>query len=51
MCGFIGYIGKKKCKTVVLEGLSKLEYRGYDSAGFACIGEHNKHINYVKRVN
>ena len=35
MCGIIGYIGKKNALSAVIEGLSKLEYRGYDSAGVA----------------
>lgn len=35
MCGIIGYIGNKNAVTVVLEGLKRLEYRGYDSAGIA----------------
>lgn len=35
MCGIIGYVGKKNAVTVVLEGLKRLEYRGYDSAGIA----------------
>jgi glucosamine--fructose-6-phosphate aminotransferase (isomerizing) len=35
MCGIIGYIGKKNAVSVVLEGLKRLEYRGYDSAGIA----------------
>lgn len=35
MCGIIGYVGQKNCLPVLLEGLSKLEYRGYDSAGVA----------------
>lgn len=35
MCGIIGYVGKKNSVSVVLEGLRRLEYRGYDSAGIA----------------
>jgi glucosamine--fructose-6-phosphate aminotransferase (isomerizing) len=35
MCGIIGYVGKKDAVSVVLEGLKRLEYRGYDSAGIA----------------
>ncbi|MBA4544122.1 glutamine--fructose-6-phosphate transaminase (isomerizing) [Thermoactinomyces daqus] len=35
MCGIVGYIGAKQAQNILLEGLSKLEYRGYDSAGLA----------------
>jgi glucosamine--fructose-6-phosphate aminotransferase (isomerizing) len=35
MCGIVGYIGERNCADVLLEGLSSLEYRGYDSAGIA----------------
>jgi glucosamine--fructose-6-phosphate aminotransferase (isomerizing) len=41
MCGIVGYVGKKEVVPVILEGLRRLEYRGYDSAGIAvgCEGE------------
>nr|MCR5054651.1 glutamine--fructose-6-phosphate transaminase (isomerizing) [Lachnospiraceae bacterium] len=35
MCGIVGFVGKKKAAPILLDGLSKLEYRGYDSAGIA----------------
>ncbi len=35
MCGIVGYIGKKEASSILIEGLQKLEYRGYDSAGLA----------------
>jgi glutamine---fructose-6-phosphate transaminase (isomerizing) len=38
MCGIVGYVGKKPVVSVILEGLRKLEYRGYDSAGIAVAG-------------
>ncbi len=37
MCGIVGYVGPKEKKEILLEGLSELEYRGYDSAGIAVI--------------
>src|SRR5881296_3698448 len=37
MCGIVGYIGRKRVSTVLLDGLRRLEYRGYDSAGIAVI--------------
>ena len=37
MCGIVGYIGEKDATTIILDGLKKLEYRGYDSAGIAVI--------------
>ena len=38
MCGIIGYIGKKQALPVIFEGLTRMEYRGYDSAGVAVLG-------------
>ena len=35
MCGIIGYVGEKQAAPILLDGLSRLEYRGYDSAGIA----------------
>ena len=35
MCGIVGYVGKRNAQDVLLDGLEKLEYRGYDSAGVA----------------
>lgn len=48
MCSVVGYIGKSHCKDFILEGLSRLEYRGYDSAGFACLSPENNRLLYVK---
>ena len=35
MCGIVGYVGSQQAAPILLDGLSKLEYRGYDSAGLA----------------
>ena len=45
MCGIIGYTGTKNVKDMLVEGLRRLEYRGYDSAGIAV---HNGHLKIVK---
>jgi glucosamine--fructose-6-phosphate aminotransferase (isomerizing) len=47
MCGIIGYIGKKNAVDVIIEGLRRLEYRGYDSAGVAFFSE--KGIEVIRR--
>ena len=39
MCGIVGYIGQQDVKDILLNGLEKLEYRGYDSAGIAVVNE------------
>ena len=39
MCGIVGYIGKKQAQSILLDGLSRLEYRGYDSAGIAIMNK------------
>lgn len=45
MCGIVCYIGNKKCSKIILDGLSRLEYRGYDSAGIAVHDGQNIHIS------
>lgn len=48
MCGIVGYIGDKNATDILLEGLSKLEYRGYDSAGIAVIKDGNIQVEKHK---
>ena len=42
MCGIVGYVGKKEVVPIIIEGLRRLEYRGYDSAGIAVAGNGDK---------
>ena len=44
MCGIVGFIGNKDVKEILLTGLEKLEYRGYDSAGIAVMNDQGVHI-------
>lgn len=44
MCGIVGYIGYQDVKEILLRGLEKLEYRGYDSAGIAVLNESGVHV-------
>ncbi len=49
MCGIVGYIGKKEAASLLIEGLRRLEYRGYDSAGLSIVDANNG-IKTIKRV-
>jgi glutamine---fructose-6-phosphate transaminase (isomerizing) len=44
MCGIVGYIGQQDVKEILLRGLEKLEYRGYDSAGIAVLNDEGIHL-------
>lgn len=48
MCGIVGYIGNKQASEIIVDGLSKLEYRGYDSAGIAVVNGSDK-ISWAKK--
>lgn len=48
MCSVVGYVGKKQSCEFILEGLRRLEYRGYDSAGFACLDSENNTLCSTK---
>ena len=44
MCGIVGYIGNKNAARILLNGLHRLEYRGYDSAGMALVNDSNLNV-------
>ncbi|MGD0540381.1 MAG: glutamine--fructose-6-phosphate transaminase (isomerizing) [Tepidisphaeraceae bacterium] len=48
MCGIVAYVGRRICQPLLIEGLKRLEYRGYDSAGIAVID--NQHKLHVRRA-
>jgi glutamine---fructose-6-phosphate transaminase (isomerizing) len=48
VCGIIGYVGRRPCKELLLQGLERLEYRGYDSAGLAL--REDERLEYLRAV-
>ncbi len=50
MCGIVGAIGQRKVTDILIEGLKRLEYRGYDSAGLAVLDKKTKRINCIKKL-
>ena len=50
MCGIIGYVGGRPCRELILTGLERLEYRGYDSAGFALLDSSDGIAESVRAV-
>jgi glucosamine--fructose-6-phosphate aminotransferase (isomerizing) len=50
MCGIIGYIGSKPAREIIINGLKRLEYRGYDSAGMALVNETTRIFKCAGRV-
>ena len=49
MCGIVGYVGKRPCRDLLIAGLEKLEYRGYDSAGISLLSDDGE-VNTVRAV-
>ena len=51
MCGIVGYVGSRPVQEILLSGLEKLEYRGYDSAGIAVVNEdHEMEIRRARKA-
>jgi len=51
LCGIVGYIGDKKILPIIIDGLKRLEYRGYDSAGIALIGNDSYFVKTKGRIS
>jgi len=49
MCGIVGYIGKKNAYQILIDGLKRLEYRGYDSAGISIINNNSKIVAFKQK--
>src|SRR6185503_13681071 len=49
MCGIVGYIGSREVSSVLVDGLKRLEYRGYDSCGVAILDDEGK-LNIIRSV-
>ena len=50
MCGIVAYVGNRQAKDVVIKGLKRLEYRGYDSAGIALLNGGARFYRWAHRV-
>jgi glucosamine 6-phosphate synthetase-like amidotransferase/phosphosugar isomerase protein len=48
MCGIVAYVGSRNCQNILLEGIKRLEYRGYDSSGLATLN--NGKLQVVRAV-
>ena len=51
MCGIFGYVGRREAAPLIVEGLKKLEYRGYDSFGVATLGNNIELAKYQGRIS